>query len=134
MWGHSFAGLHPLIAKEGQTLAKLTTLFARDITRLLAKYKETILDYQMLHDRLAWSAAELYASAAVISRLQTLLDTTPMGNGHDAQIQHELLVGKAFCHDAADSIRARLRGLFRNQDREVVKVADAVLEKAAKAV
>ena len=54
-------------------LASLTTQFARDVTRLLAKYKETILDYQLLHDGLAWSAAELYASAAVISRLQKML-------------------------------------------------------------
>jgi alkylation response protein AidB-like acyl-CoA dehydrogenase len=128
MWGHPFTGLHAELAKEGQTLAQLTTLFARDVTRLLAKYKETILDYQMLHDRLAWSAAELYASAAVISRLQKMLDDTPMGNGHDEQIRRDLLIGKGFCHRAATSVRARLRGLFRNQDEEVLEVADAILD------
>jgi alkylation response protein AidB-like acyl-CoA dehydrogenase len=122
MWGHSFSGLHPELADEGRTLARLTTEFARDVTRLLAAYKERILDYQMLHDRLAWSAAELYASAAVISRLQAMLDATPLGNGHD-----ELLIGKAFCHRAADSVKHRLRGLFRNQDEETVRVADAVM-------
>ncbi len=127
MWGHSFAKLHPELHKEGQMLAKLTTLLARDVTRLLAKYKETILDYQMLHDRLAWSAVELYASAAVLSRLQMMLDTTSWGNGHDAQLKRDLLVGKRFCHRAADSVLQRLRGLFRNQDEEIVKVADAVL-------
>ena len=127
MWGHSFTGLHPQLAREGQMLAHLTTLFARDITRLLAKYKENILDYQMLHDRLAWSAAELYASAAVISRLQAMLDATPLGNGHDVQIRRDLLIGKGFCHRAAESVRGRLRGLFQNQDKEVLKVADAVI-------
>jgi len=130
MWGHSFTGLHRELRREGQALAKLTTLFARSITRLLARYKESILDYQMLHDRLAWSAAELYASASVISRLQTMLETTPMGNGHDAQMRRDLLVGKGFCHRAAESIAGRLSGLFRNRDREVVKVADAVMDDA----
>ncbi|HET6249989.1 MAG TPA: acyl-CoA dehydrogenase family protein [Tepidisphaeraceae bacterium] len=130
MWGHGFPGLHAELADEGKMLASLTTQFARDITRLLAKYKETILDYQMLQDRLAWSAAELYASAAVISRLQKMLDTTPMGNGHDAQIKRDLKIGKAYCHRAAASVKARLRGLFRNQDEEILEVADLVLDDA----
>src|SRR6185437_3749048 len=122
MWGHSFTGLHPELRKEGDDLAKLTTLFARDVTRLLARYKESILDYQMLHDRLAWSAAELYASAAVISRLQSMLQTMPTGNGHDEQIRRDLLVGKGFCHRASESVRYRLRGLFRNRDKEILEV------------
>lgn len=128
MWGHSFTGLHHELRPEGQALARLTTLFARSVTRLLAKFKESILDYQLLHDRLAWSAAELYASAAVISRLQTMLDTTPTGNGHDAQIRRDLLIGKGFCHRAGESIAARLAGLFNNRDREIVKIADEVME------
>jgi alkylation response protein AidB-like acyl-CoA dehydrogenase len=130
MWGHSFTGLHPELADEGRTLAHLTMQFARDVTRLLAKYKESILDYQMLHDRLAWSAAELYASAAVISRLQAMLDATPLGNGHDAEIRRDLLIGKGFCHHAAHSVKQRLRGLFRNRDEEILKVADAVIDAA----
>src|SRR3954468_8646237 len=47
MWGHSFAGLHRELRKEGHALAHLTTLFARSVTRILAKYKESILDYQL---------------------------------------------------------------------------------------
>ena len=127
MWGGSFARLHPDLREEGAELARLTTRLARDITRLLAKYRESILDYQMLHDRIAWSVAELYASAAVISRLQTALDAHGGANGHDPQLSRDLLVGKAYCHRAANSISQRLRALFRNNDDETLRVAKAVM-------
>jgi len=93
----------------------------------LAKYRENILDMELIQSRIAWSAVDLYAMAAVISRLQLMIETTKPQNGHAAQYHKDLIVGRGFCHRAADRTMKRLRELFRNQDEDVVRVADAVL-------
>jgi acyl-CoA dehydrogenase family member 9 len=128
VWGHRLDGLHPELRKESQALAHLTTLLARSVTRVLAKHRENILDMELLQSRIAWSAVDLYASAAVLSRLQLMLETTPTQNGRGAKLRRDLLVGKGFCHRAADRTKRRLRELFANQDADVLAVADAVLE------
>ena len=128
VWGHRLDGLHPELRKESQTLAHLTTLLARSVARVLAKHRENILDMELLQSRIAWSAVDLYASAAVLSRLQLMLETTPTQNGRAKQLRRDLLVGKGFCHRAADRTERRLRELFANQDSDVLAVADAVLE------
>jgi acyl-CoA dehydrogenase family protein 9 len=128
--GHDFAALHPDLADEGQTLGKLTTSFARSVSKLLRTYRERILDMQLLQERVAWCAADLYASAAVISKLQSMLAShSPNGNGHDANLRRDVMTGKRFCHHAAERVRERLRGLFVNSDAEVMEVADAHLGK-----
>src|SRR5687767_3394184 len=63
--------LHKELAEEGRLLAGLTTRLARAVARLLATYKQDILEMQLLQKRVAWAAVNLYAMAAVISRLQS---------------------------------------------------------------
>jgi len=66
--------------------------------------------------------------AAVISRLQASLNSAAAnGNGHAQELKRDLLVGKAFCHRAASTIRQRLKALTSNGDEELLRVADAVL-------
>ncbi|HEX4792809.1 MAG TPA: acyl-CoA dehydrogenase family protein [Humisphaera sp.] len=125
--GPRVEGLAPELRKEGQALANLTTLLARSVARALAKYRENILDMELIQARIAWSAVDLYAMAAVLSRLQLMIETTKPQNGHAAQYRKDLIVGKGFCHRAADRTSKRLRELFRNQDEDVIRVADAVL-------
>jgi alkylation response protein AidB-like acyl-CoA dehydrogenase len=123
--GPHFNGLHPELAAEGQTLAKLTKHLARSVARLLRRYKHEILDMELLHQRIAWCVVDIYAMAAVISKLQSIL-ATMNGNGRD-HAKKDLLLGKSFCHNAAERITQRLRGLFRNRDGEVLRVAESVL-------
>jgi len=129
--GHDFAGLHPELAEAGHTLGTLTTSFARSVSKLLRTHREGILDMQLLQERIAWCATDLFASAAVLSKLQSMLAAeSSSGNGHprDKNLQRYLITGKGFCHHAAERIRLRLRGLFVNRDSEVVDVADAHLQ------
>jgi acyl-CoA dehydrogenase family member 9 len=129
--GHDFAELHPEIADEGHMLGRLTTSFARSVSKLLRTHREGILDMQLLQERIAWCATDLYASAAVLSKLQSMLATeSANGNGHprDKNLQRDLITGKGFCHHAAERVRQRLRGLFVNRDDEVVEVANAHLQ------
>ncbi len=125
--GHAFEGLHDELSHEGHALARLTNLLARDVIRLLHTYRESILDQQLIQQRIAWSVVDLYASAAVLSKLQSMLDEQKInGNGHD--LRRDLIVGKAFCHHAAERITQRLHSLFANGDEEVIAVADAMLK------
>lgn len=125
--GHSIDGLHPQLAGEGRMLAKLTRRLAREIGRLLARHRQHIIDRQLLQERIAWSVVEMCAMAAVIGKLQSLLDHAK-GNGDMPDLKRDLIVGKGFCRHAAERIRHRLDGLRRNTDRDTLAVADAVLD------
>jgi hypothetical protein len=158
--GHKFQGLHPQLRAEGQDVARLTKMLAKSILRVLGTHREAILDMELLHERIAKAVIELYAMAAVISRLQSMLEHSPLGhangngNGHsngngngqhhdrhtvsldDWRGQHinefdmrrDLGIGKSYCHHAADRIEHSLRGLFDNHDRELMRVADVLLQ------
>jgi alkylation response protein AidB-like acyl-CoA dehydrogenase len=120
--------LHSELAEEGALLASLTTRLARAVHRLLRTYRQDILNMQLLQERVAWSVVDMYAMAAVISRLQASISLHGgNGNGHAAQLKRDLLVGKAFCHRAAANVRQRLKALSSNGDKELLQVADAVL-------
>lgn len=125
--GPRFSGLHPKLAKEGQALAYLTRQLARDVSRLLAKHRERILDMQLLHQRVAWAVIEMYGLAAVISKLQSMLNQAE-SNGEQQNLECDLMVGKGYCRHAANRIQKRLKGLFRNQDERRLSVADIILQ------
>jgi alkylation response protein AidB-like acyl-CoA dehydrogenase len=119
--------LHPQLADEGHQLARLTTRLARDVFHLLRTHREKILDMELLQQRVSLSVVDLYAMAAVLSRLQSQL-VSAGGNGHQPEsLQRDLIVGKGFCHRAAGNVSRRLKSLFRNNDEETLAIADAVL-------
>jgi hypothetical protein len=141
--------LHAELREEGELLADLTTRLARSVHKLLRTYKMDILEMQMLQERVAWSVCDMYAMAAVISRLNAGLTAAGSnghangnGNGHKNgngngngnghahvdPLKRDLIIGKAFCHRAASEIRHRLRTLWANEDKETLAVADLVLE------
>jgi alkylation response protein AidB-like acyl-CoA dehydrogenase len=119
--GHNFDGLGRELAAEGKMISQITRLLARDIIRLLATYREKILDYQLIQQRISWSVIELYAMTAVVSRLQGMLDAGTID-------KKSMTIGKGYCKHAAERINALLGSLFRNSDADTIKVADAVLE------
>ena len=129
--GHAFGNaLRPLNSQligEGRVLARLARRLARDVSRLLATHREKILDLQITQERVAWSAVELYAMAAVISRLQSMLNERP-ADRQNPSFERDLRVGKGYCHHAAERITHRLNDLFANRDHETLAVADTVLE------
>jgi hypothetical protein len=81
---------------------------------------------QMLQQRMAWAAVELYAMAAVISRLQATIEAAESDGGLET-IKRDLVIGRGFCVHAASRIRTRLRGLRHNADSTRHRVAAVVL-------
>jgi alkylation response protein AidB-like acyl-CoA dehydrogenase len=132
--GADVSGLHDELEAEGHTLARLTNQLARDVSRLLRTYRQDILDMQLLQERIAWAAVDLYAMAAVISKLQSLLtDAHGNGNGNGNRNGHpdlrrDLLIGKGFCRSAAARITQRIGTLFVNQDAATISEADELLK------
>ena len=128
--GPRISDVHPELAHEAHLLEHLTQRLARSVSRLLRKYRQDILDMELLDQRIAWSATELYATAAVISKLHTMLNAKDRngngnGNGH-SKLQRDVLVGRSFCHHAADRIKHHLNTLFDNRDDQTLRVADAM--------
>jgi acyl-CoA dehydrogenase family protein 9 len=124
--GHELDGLHHQLADEGRALARLTKVLARDVVRLLGAHREAILDLELLHQRVANAVVELYAMAAVISKLQMMLEQNA-GNGHHEQHVRDMIVGRSFCAHAAERVERTLGGLFDNLDKHTLRTADAVL-------
>jgi acyl-CoA dehydrogenase family protein 9 len=118
--------LSPEIEAEGHALARLTHQFAQAVHRLLRTHREKILDMQLIHQRIAWSAVDLFAMAAVLSKLQTQL-VAAAGNGHGTSLPQDLMIGRSFCHHAAGRIHTTLHSLFANRDAETLAVADGIL-------
>ena len=130
-------------------LAELTTRLARVVHKLLRTHRMEILDMQLLQERVSWSVVEMFAMAAVISKLQSMLEASGSngsngngngnghgngngngnGNGAHSPLDHDLLLGKAFCHRVYDAINDRFDKLFDNRDDELLAVADSVLTK-----
>ena len=128
MIGPHARGLHQELREEGQLLARLTRELARSVVRVLRVHREGILDQQLVQERIAWAAIDLYAMAAVLSKLQGMLDHAA-GNGHDLpDLLRDLLSGKSFCRHAADRIEQRLAALSDNHDEATIAVADAMLK------
>lgn len=127
--GHTRNGalqsVHPKLLREARLLAKLTRKLARGVSRVLAKYQTKVLDMQLPQQRIAWAAIELYAIAAVISKLQQQIEAAE-SNGHGT-LGRDLVVGRAYCRHAARRINRQLNDLFRNGDRDTLAVADTVL-------
>lgn len=129
--GHNLPGLPPQLQAEGNTLAGLTKSLARKTISLLRRHRESILDLQLIHQRIAWSVIELFAMAAVLSKLQSQLEgqgAAGNGNGRlDAALQRDLTIGKAYCRHATERIRTHLHTLFTNADDALLGSADAAL-------
>ncbi len=128
--GPSVHGLHTQLSDAGETLAHLTRRLAREVTMALAKHQLGILDRQLVQERIAWSAIELYVMAAVIARLQATLDGTLTVEGHieAEEIDRDLTIGLGYCGHAAQRVEHRLDELHHNGDATTLNVADCVLD------
>jgi alkylation response protein AidB-like acyl-CoA dehydrogenase len=107
-------------------LGRLIWKFNLSINKALIQYREPIMDMQLIQERIANSAIEMFASACVLSRLDSELQG--MGqNGHTAPGSHK--AAELFLNQSFRRIRRSLNDLSGNEDREILDVANAVLGK-----
>jgi alkylation response protein AidB-like acyl-CoA dehydrogenase len=107
-------------------LGRLIWRFNLSVNKALIKYREPVMDMQLIQERIAGAAMEMFASACVISRLDSDLQGVNQ-NGASAPASRraaQLFLGQSF-----HRIRRFLSELTDNDDAELLATANSVLGK-----
>ena len=109
---------------EAEALSQATALFGSYVEKLLAKYKEGIVDRQYHAGRIADAVIELYSSACMLRRLDTIFDQHPEGSPERIDAHRT----GSFALKLSDrKIRRALAELWDNDDDDSNDVANAAL-------
>ncbi len=108
-------------------LGRFVWKFNLSVNRMLITYREPIMDMQLVQERIANAAMEMFASACVLSRLDAELQGVGQ-NGSSAPGSHE--AAELFLRQSFGRIRSFLNDLTGNDDRALLATADAVLGKS----
>jgi len=100
---------------EAARLSSLIIHFGAVVFRTLVRYRESVLDRQLVLERIAWVAMEIFASACALSRWDDELQRGDHGN--DA-------VARLFVADSLRRAEAQLRDLKSNDDALIKAVAE----------
>ena len=105
------------IAEEAKLIAKAIRNFGFCVTKLLARYREEIVEKQLLLDRISSSAMAIYSAIAVLSKIDSRLQD------HQAD-KNELETAKLYCKMAVSKIERKLKDLFENNDDAYEELSD----------
>jgi acyl-CoA dehydrogenase family member 9 len=107
-------------------LGRLIWRFNVAVNRALIAYREPILDMQLVQERIANAAMDLFASTCVLSRHDAELQFARR-NGDSSPPDH--FAAQLFLRQSFRRIRGFLAGLTDNEDKSVLATADSVLGK-----
>ncbi len=110
-------------------LARLVWRFNFAVNKALITYREPVMDMQLVQERIANAAMEMFAATCVLSRWDAELSATGR-NGRDAS---DHIAADLFVRRALRKTRHFLRGLGENDDAAMLATADAVLGLKAQA-
>lgn len=123
MWTPDVPVRRPELQNEAYQLGRRVRDFGKAVEAVLRTYKEGVLEKQLVQERMADVATELYMSGCVISRLDSLLAKTPPSSDRD----QELSIGRFYLKSANRRMRQHLAALWDNDDEDTVATADVVL-------
>jgi acyl-CoA dehydrogenase family member 9 len=109
---------------QARQLGRLIRRFNVAVNRGLITYREPILDMQLVQERIANAAMDLFASTCVLSRLDSEIQFAQR-NGDAAAPDRS--AADLFLRQSFRRIRRSLAGLTDNDDRLVIATADACL-------
>src|ERR1700720_4167254 len=108
----------------GNQLGRLIWRFNFAVNRSLIVYREPILDMQLVQERIAGAAMDLFASTAVLSRWDSEIQFA-QGNGEAPNQKNT--AAELFLRQSFRRIRNYLAGLTDNDDKFILKAADSAL-------
>ena len=108
----------------GNQLGRLIWRFNLAVNRSLIVYREPILDLQLVQERIAGAAMDLFASTAVLSRWDSEIQ---FGQGNGEAPNQKNTVAELFLRQSFRRIRNYLAGLNDNDDKFILKAADSAL-------
>jgi acyl-CoA dehydrogenase family member 9 len=107
-------------------LGRLIWRFNVAVNRALITYREPILDMQLVQERIANAAMDLFASTCVLSRYDAELQSAQRNGSSSSP---EQLAADLFLRQSFRRIRHFLAGLTDNEDKSVLATANSVLRK-----
>ena len=107
-------------------LGRLIWRFNVAVNRALITYREPILDMQLVQERIASAAMDLFASTCVLSRYDSELQFAQR-NGSSSSTDR--FAADLFLRQSFRRIRHFLDGLTDNEDKSVLATANSVLSK-----
>src|SRR5881227_3848910 len=111
---------------HARQLGRLIWRFNFAVNRALIAYREPILDMQLVQERIAGAAMDLFASTCVLSRWDGELQFARR-NGDSASADHS--AADLFLRQSFRRIRHFLGGLTDNDDKSLLATANSVLGK-----
>jgi hypothetical protein len=105
------------IHDETRRLAKAVRRFSIAVLLVLVRYQESVVDRQMVLDRIATCAMSLFTMSAVLCRLEKELAAGDASN---------LGRGRLYCRMAMRTIDGELARLFDPLDRELETLSDSI--------
>src|SRR5438132_12523986 len=108
-------------------LGRLIWRFNFAVNKSLIAYREPILDMQLVQERIAGAAMDLFASTAVLSRWDSEIQFA-QGNGEKPDQKNT--AAELFLRQSFRRIRSYLTCLGDNDDNFILKAADSALGKA----
>ncbi|MDQ6654326.1 MAG: acyl-CoA dehydrogenase family protein [Verrucomicrobiota bacterium] len=117
------------LRSRANELGRLIWRFNFAVNKALIQYREPVLDMQLVQERIANVAMEMFASACVLSRLDSELQAAGGNgaNGSGKTVQRQ--AGELFLKQSFRRMRGYLAAMTENDDRDILATAKAVLGK-----
>jgi len=106
-------------------LARLVWRFNFAVDKALIAYREPVMEMQLIQERIANAAMELFAATCVLSRW----DSELMAVGRNGSESVDHIAADLFIRHSFRKTRDCLRGLGDNDDKAMLQTADAFLGK-----
>ena len=118
-----FTKVHPLLEDEAEMVAENIHSLALAVEKALIEHGKAIIDRQMLHERMANAAIDIYLSTAVLSRVTSALEK----HGEEGATA-DLDAARIFIPMSMRRTRRAIRALDRNQDERMRALAQRALD------
>jgi hypothetical protein len=118
------------LSGQASQLGRLIWRFNLSVNRALIKYREPVMDMQLVQERIAGVAMEMFASACVISRMDS--DLQGIGRNGDSPVENHR-AAELFLRQSFHRIRRFLSELTDNDDQQLLATANSVLGKEDRA-
>lgn len=111
----------PELEEDARQLGHAVRKFGNGVERILATYRESVVDQQHQLGRIADAVMEIYVSVCVLRRLDC--ERRQFGDSDPAGIAS----ARHFLYRAQQSIRRSLREIRQNQDQQTSQLAELLL-------
>ncbi|MCB0339186.1 MAG: acyl-CoA dehydrogenase family protein [Bdellovibrionales bacterium] len=110
--------------REAGVFEDYTVGFARQCEKLLRMFGKDIIGNQFDTARIADTAKDLFVGLSVLSRVSQLIQEKS-----EAECEQEIILARIFTQQAKRRMNQNLRRIDRNEDEDIVTLADWLLDK-----